>query len=398
MENEKFSPFYFMAKPVGSLCNLKCQYCYYYEKNDRTVAGYHRVMSEETLEKYIKRCVELQSGDFVHFIWHGGEPMLAGLNFYRKTLEIEKRMAGDRKIYNTIQTNGTLIDDAWSKFFKENGWLVGVSVDGWEEVHDAYRRGASGCGGSFKQVMLGLVKLETYGVEWNGMAVVNNLNVREPERFYDFFGDIGCRYLQFTPIVERRGKNGGLVSPDDCGELTEESVGAEEWGEFLCRIFDRWVRNDVGRRFVQIFDATLASMLGVTPGLCTLSKECGHAAMMEQNGDLYSCDHFVFPEFRIGNINDDMSDKEKMLKFAERKKLLPEKCRGCKYLRLCYGECPKNRFLGGGENHLCEGYRSYFEHSHPFFQYMAKMVESGQSPARVMDMADKLGKKHDVRG
>lgn len=382
-------PFYLMAKPVGSRCNMMCSYCYYSNKSGVRKDPIVTIMSEDMLHRYIRNCIEWQDGDFVHFIWHGGEPMLAGLDFYRRALEMEKRMAGGRKIYNTIQTNGTLINEEWCRFFRENGWLLGVSVDGEEAVHNRYRRDKAG-NGTFRKVMRGLAMLETYGVEWNGMAVVNNHNVREPERFYEFFGDIGCRYLQFTPIVERQGMNGRLVSPDDIGELTKESVSAEAWGDFLCRIFDQWIRNDVGRRFVQIFDATLASLLGETPGLCTLSKECGHAAVMEQSGELYSCDHFVFPEYRIGNLSDCVLEVEKIAKFAERKMALPEKCVGCKYLILCYGECPKNRFMKGGENFLCGGYEKYFKHSLPFFKYMAKMVKSGSSPSSVMSHVDDI--------
>ncbi len=386
---------YVMAKPAGASCNLSCEYCYYLEKGSTLASANPRhIMSDAVLEEYVKQYIAATTTQEVCFTWHGGEAMLRSIDFYRRALELERKYGGGRPVLNCLQTNGTLITDEWCRFLKDNNWLVGVSIDGPEEFHDEYRRTSAGKP-TFRNVLRGIRMLQNHGVEWNAMAVVNDYNADYPEEFYDFFKGIGCRYLQFTPIVERRLANGTLATVADTGELTSHSVAPEQWGRFLCRVFDRWVRADVGSIFVQIFDATLAGMVGVKPGVCSMATTCGHAAMMEHNGDLYSCDHFAFPEYRLGNIMEsgiaEMMVSERQLKFGEAKRdNLPPTCRSCRYLNLCNGECPKNRFaidpVDGTPrlNYLCEGYRAFFRHTEPYFRFMAEELKNRREPARVM--------------
>lgn len=385
-------PLFLMAKPVGGRCNLRCSYCYYLEKNEEGCNA-QSLIDDATLENYIRQYISLNTGSIANFIWHGGEPLIPGLDFYRKVIALQEKYAGSTPVVNTIQTNGTLLNDDWCKFFKENNWLVGISIDGPGQFHDTYRRYPGGKA-SFAKVMQGIELLKLHGVEWNGMAVVNSENVKSPEDFYDFFKSIGCRYMQFTPIVERRTADGHLATFNQEGTLTEESVSPAEWGEFLCRIFNRWVRSDVGRVFVQIFDATLANWLGTMPGLCSMSSSCGHAAVLEVNGDVYSCDHFVFPEYKLGNINSSgiagIMESHAQKAFTRMKQdELSAKCRSCRFLFACHGECPKNRFsIAGNERHnyLCEGYLRYFTHTGPYMDFMAREYRAGKSPANVMKL------------
>lgn len=391
-----YIPLYLMAKPVGAACNLRCSYCYYLEKSELAGSRPGPTMSPEVLERFIKSYIEAQTGPAVQFMWHGGEAMMAGLDFYRRVVEMQNQYAGGRRIDNSIQTNGTLITDEWCRFLKENGWLVGVSIDGPKDVHDSFRTDASGCG-SFDRVMEGIRLMQAHGVEWNALAVVNSLNVGRPEEFYDFFKFIGCRYLQFTPVVERLTALGRLASADDDdGLVTPQSVSPEAWGEFLCRVFDRWVRADVGRMFVQLFDATLANWLGEMPGLCTMGSLCGHAGVVELNGDVYSCDHFVFPQYRIGNIMTnsvaEMMTGPAQTEFGRRKTDgLCRRCHACEFLFACHGECPKNRFVrtradDKPHNYLCEGYRRFFAHAAPYMDFMADEYRHRRSPANVMKL------------
>lgn len=388
-------PLYLMAKPAGAACNLACEYCYYLEKLGLYPSPGRKYMSDATLECFIRSYMEAQSMDAVQFTWHGGEALLRPLDFYRRAMALQKRYAKGRRIDNCIQTNGTLLTDEWCCFLHDNGWLVGISLDGPEEFHDEYRRSRDGRP-SFQKVMRGINLLKKHNVEWNAMAVVNDYNADYPEEFYDFFKSIGCRYLQFTPIVERLMPGGRLASGADTGtEVTEFSVSPQQWGDFLCRVFDRWVKNDVGRVFVQIFDATLALWAGYEPGLCTMARTCGHAGVVEHNGDVYSCDHFVFPEFLLGNIHTssvvEMMDSERQRRFgAAKRAALPQQCRKCRWVDICNGECPKNRFVttADGEpglNYLCEGYRRFFEHSAPYFDFMASELKAHRAPANVMN-------------
>lgn len=386
-----------MLKPAGSLCNLRCKYCYYFEKNQLYQQDKNHVITDALLEKFIKDYIESQVSPEVLFTWHGGETLMRPIAFYEKALELQKFYGRGRHIENCIQTNGTLITEEWCKFFKKNAFLVGVSIDGPQEFHDEYRKTAGG-GPSFQKVMKGIRLLNKHGVEWNALAVVNDFNVDYPLDFYHFFKEIGCHYIQFTPIVERivTRSDGLTLAPGmtEGGEITDFSVTPEQWGDFLCTIFDEWVRNDVGNYYVQLFDATLANWVGVTPGICSMSENCGHAGVMEYNGDVYSCDHFVYPEYKLGNLKEktlyEMMNSAKQMEFAKNKKQrLPQQCKECKFLFACHGECPKNRFLRDrygipGLNYLCKGYYKFFEHVAPYMDFMKKEYEAQRPPSNVM--------------
>lgn len=398
-QNIVFSPFssplYVMPKPVGATCNMACKYCYYLEKKKYYPTDEPRhLMSEATLEEFVRQYIGATTTPEVNFTWHGGEAMMRPISFYRKALELQQLYGRGRHIVNCFQTNGTLLTPEWCRFFRENDFLVGVSIDGPQEFHDEFRRLKTGAA-SWRKVMAGIDMLRAEGVEWNAMAVVNDFNADYPDDFYDFFKSIDCRFIQFAPIVERVSPaDRGLCSVGMKGEVTDFSVSPQQWGSFLCRLFDRWVVEDVGQVFVQIFDATLANRAGVTPGVCSMAPRCGHAAAMEYNGDLYSCDHFVFPEYRLGNIHErsivSMMTSEKQLRFgAAKRDSLPQQCLDCRWLDLCNGECPKNRFAttAAGEpglNYLCEGYRRFFAHTAPYMDWMKEALDRKEAPAGIM--------------
>ncbi len=396
-------PLYVITKPVSSMCNLSCRYCYYLEKanlyRNEDKAG-RFTMSEDLLERFIRDYIESQTMPQVLFSWHGGEALMRPLSFYKRVVELQKRYARGVQIDNSIQTNGTLLTDEWCEFFRENGWLVGVSIDGPQEFHDEYRRNKMGQP-SFRKVMQGINLLNKHGVEWNALAVVNDFNADYPLDFYNFFKEIDCRYIQFTPIVERLypHKDGRhLASPMDNGKvsLADFSVSPEQWGEFLVTLFDEWVKEDVGKYFIQLFDATLANWVGQQPGVCTMARTCGHAGVMEYNGDVYSCDHFVFPEYKLGNIRThtlvEMMYGERQQQFGmDKYAKLPAQCKNCEFLFACNGECPKNRFAftADGEpglNYLCSGYKRYFRHVAPYMDFMKQELEAGRPPANVNGM------------
>lgn len=391
-------PMYVMLKPAGSLCNLRCKYCYYLEKDKLYKQCKNHVISDELLEKFIKEYIEAQTTPQVLFTWHGGETLMRPISFYKRALELQRIYGRGRQIDNCIQTNGTLLTDEWCQFFKDNNFLVGVSIDGPQEFHDEYRRTATNKL-TFVKVMNGINLLNKHGVEWNALAVVNDYNADYPLEFYRFFKQIGCKYIQFSPIVERvvKREDGLTLAPGmqggDAG-LADFSITPEQWGNFLCTIFDEWVHNDVGEYFVQLFDATLANWVGQAPGVCILAEECGHAGVMEFNGDVYSCDHFVYPEHLLGNLHTktitEMMYSDQQNKFAKMKKqMLPQQCKECKFLFACHGECPKNRFLNDkygnyGLNYLCKGYRQFFEHVEPYMNFMKRELENHRAPANVM--------------
>ena len=391
-------PLYVMLKPAGAHCNLACKYCYYLEKNKLYPTAQRHLMSDEMLEQFTREYIEAQTMNQVLFTWHGGEPLLRSIDFYRKALSLQQKYAGSRRIDNVIQTNGTLLTDEWCEFFAQNHWLVGISIDGPQPYHDHYRLTAAGKP-SWKKVMQGIKLLKKHGVEWNAMAVVNAYNANHPLEFYRFFKENGCQFLQFTPIVERQTRHEDgrtLASLADKNEipLSEASVAPEQWGYFLCAIFDEWVRKDVGKIFVEIFDCTLANWMGISPGICAYSKECGHAGVMEHNGDVYSCDHFVFPEYKLGNIRDhsliDMLYGEQQQEFSRLKhSSLPRQCKECDMEFACHGECPKNRFMkdkygDSGLNYLCLGYYHYYQHVAPYMDYMKQELMSQRPPSNIM--------------
>ena len=391
-------PLYVMLKPAGAHCNLACKYCYYLEKTKLYPTAQRHLMSDEMLEQFTREYIEAQTMNQVLFTWHGGEPLLRSIDFYRKALSLQQKYAGSRRIDNVIQTNGTLLTDEWCEFFAQNHWLVGISIDGPQPDHDHYRLTAAGKP-SWKKVMQGIKLLKKHGVEWNAMAVVNAYNANHPLEFYRFFKENGCQFLQFTPIVERQTRHEDgrtLASLADKNEipLSEASVTPEQWGYFLSAIFDEWVRKDVGKIFVEIFDCTLANWMGVSPGICAYSKECGHAGVMEHNGDVYSCDHFVFPEYKLGNIRDhsliDMLYGEQQQEFSRLKhSSLPRQCKECDMEFACHGECPKNRFMkdkygDSGLNYLCPGYYHYYQHVAPYMDYMKQELMSQRPPSNIM--------------
>ena len=403
-----------MLKPAGSRCNLACEYCYYIDKPQGT-------LSDELLEEFIRQYIEAQTMPQVLFTWHGGEPLLRPLSFYKKALQLQQRYARGRQIDNCLQTNGTLLTDEWCRFLRDNHFLVGISIDGPQHLHDSYR------GHSWTKVMRGIELLRKHGVEWNAMATVNAANVAHPVEFYHFFRDIGCEFLQFTPVCRpspqplpaREGS--GYLSvgapapelyarfparegqgrwPDGEGQgrcpvgegQGRGSVGAS-FGRFLCAVYDEWVRADVGRIFVQLFDATLANWVGEPPGLCSMSPSCSGGAVMDTDGTVYSCDHFVYPEYRLGNIREQtltaMLYGERQQRFVSAKTTaLPRECRECRWLFACHGECPRNRYVSDrygnpGMNCLCEGYRMFFSHVAADMDFMARELREGRPPANI---------------
>ncbi len=378
------NPLYVMLKPIGSVCNLRCKYCYYLEKKGLYSEEKKFVMPEDLLEKFIGQYLESQTMAEVLFTWHGGEPLMRNIGFYKKALELQKKYGRGRPIDNCLQTNGTLLNDDWCKFFKDNNFLIGISIDGPQHCHDTYRRTADGRP-SFIQVMKGINLLKKHGVEFNVMAVVNDYNVDYPLEFYRFFKEINCRFIQFAPIVER------LTD----GNLAPWNVPAGKWGDFLIAIFNEWVRNDVGEFYVQYFDATLANWVGEKTGTCIFAKTCGHAGAIEFNGDVYACDHFVFPEYKLGNIRTktltEMMYSSQQMKFgADKFNALPEYCLQCEFLFACNGECPKNRIIHTpdgepGLNYLCEGYYKYFKHVAPYMDFMKKELQNKRAPSNIME-------------
>ena len=406
------SPLYVMAKPVGSLCNLACEYCYYLEKSQlykQGVQGVQEVqgvqgvqespflMSEATLEAFIRQYIEAQTQPQVLFTWHGGEPLMRPLTFYKKVLELQRRYGGGRQIDNCLQTNGTLLTDEWCAFFRENDWLIGISIDGPQEFHDEYRH-ARGGQPSFHKVMRGIELLKKHDVEWNAMGVVNDFNADYPLDVYHFYKEIGCHYIQFTPIVERLLPHPGgrrLASVADASApLADFSVTPEQYAHFACTIFDEWVRKDVGEVFVQLFDATLARWMGQAPGVCSMAETCGHAAVMEHNGDVYSCDHFVFPGYLLGNIHHASitammySPRQRAFGHSKRDRL-PRQCRECVWLFACNGGCPKDRFAStadgeAGLSYLCAGYSTFFQHVAPYMDFMRNELLCERPPANIM--------------
>ena len=393
-------PLYVMLKPAGAHCNLACKYCYYLEKNNLYQNSHRHLMTDEMLEQFTREYIEAQTMPQVLFTWHGGEPLMRSIDFYRKALALQKKYAHGKQIDNVIQTNGTLLTDEWCEFFAKNHWLVGISIDGPQEYHDHYRVTPAGKP-SWEKVMQGIQLLKKHRVEWNAMAVVNAYNAEHPLEFYHFFRDNGCQYLQFTPIVERLtehedGRTLASLVDDREIPLADASVTPQQWGNFLCTIFDDWVRHDVGKTFVEIFDCTLANWMGVLPGICAYSKECGHAGVMEHNGDVYSCDHFVFPEYKLGNIREqsliDMLYGEKQQAFSRLKHTsLPRQCKECDMEFACHGECPKNRFEKDkygepGLNYLCQGYYQYYSHVAPYMDFMKRELLAQRPPANIMNV------------
>lgn len=400
--------FQVMAKPMSSVCNLNCTYCYYLEKEKLYSKSASYRMNATVLESFVKQYIDAQETPVVTFVWQGGEPTMKGIDFYKKIVVLQKKYAGGKKIENALQTNGTLLNDEWCEFLKENNFLVGISIDGPQEIHDLHRPTKAGTT-SFDKVIKGIGLLKKHRIEFNTLTVVNNSNVHFPLEIYNFLKNIGSTYIQFLPVVERRAveinkTELSLVLPDHPGKalVTEWSVNPEKYGKFLITVFDEWVRNDVGKYFVQLFDVSLANWIGEDPGLCVFNETCGDALVMEHNGDIYSCDHFVYPKHILGNILETplkfLAKSEKQKKFGQDKLTsLPKYCLQCEYRFACHGECPKHRFdiTPDGEpglNYLCKAYKMFFSHVHPFMQYMGDELAKNLPPSNVMQWARKINR------
>lgn len=380
------APFSLMLKPIGPSCNLRCSYCYYLDKSG-LFGGQVRMMSEELLEASIRNYFDsLPPEADAAFDWHGGEPLLRELTFYMKAVQLQKRFAGGRKIYNTLQTNGTLVDDRWADFFRKENFLIGISIDGPEDIHNANRKDAGGSP-TFDKVLRGIRTLQRHGVDFNTMSAISKAAEGRGAQVYDFLKAIGSRYMQFMPVVEFVGE-GGISAPDSIGtHIAEWSISSEGWGKFLCDIFDKWVRTDVGQVFVNHFDAALCSWCGENRGTCIYDRTCRPNAVIEHNGDVFPCDHFVYPEFKMGNVRSaslrDVVNSPGMVRFClEKRNSLPPKCLRCEYGFACGGECPKHR--REGLNLLCDGYFNFFRHAAPYLDRMRDLLSKGRAPAEIM--------------
>jgi len=402
---QALTAFHVMTKPIGPLCNLDCKYCFYLEKEKLFPSNENFRMSDEVLESYIRQYIAAQNVPEIHFAWQGGEPTLLGVGFFRKVVEFQKKYAGGKTINNALQTNGTLLDDEWCAFLAEHRFLVGVSVDGPPKLHDAYRVDKKG-GATYEKVILGIRRLQKHGVEFNTLTVVNRVNSKKPLEVYRFLKEIGSGFIQFIPLVERLAdaeaiKLGlDLAAPPRVDEegarlpVTEWSVEPEQYGKFLTTIFDEWVKQDVGKVFVQLFDVALGNWMGMGGGLCVFSENCGSALAMEHNGDVYSCDHYVYPRYKLGNLlNQDlgaMAASEEQRAFGQAKSAtLPEYCRSCEVRFACHGECPKHRFLRTpdgepGLNYFCRAYKRFFTHVDPSMRKMAALLQARRPAAEIM--------------
>lgn len=401
--------FQVMLKPAGPACNLNCNYCYYLEKSNLFGGSGNTKMSYDLLEEFTKQFIEAHEVPVVMFTWQGGEPTLMALDFYKKAVELQKKYSGGKKIENAFQTNGTMLNDDWCHFFKDNNMLVGISIDGTEQNQDHYRRTKSGAS-TFKRVIKGIELLHKHKVEFNTLSVVNDYNVSMARETYRFLKQIGSGFMQFLPVVERIADDGNerslkLVAPlHGKAELAQWTVNAVDYGKFLITIFDEWVRNDVAKYYVQIFDATLANYAGENPGICVFNETCGDALAMEHNGDIYACDHFVYPEYYLGNIFKtplkDLVKSQRQFDFGINKRnQLPVYCLRCDVRYACHGECPKHRFLltpdgQPGLNYLCEGFKLFFKHVEPYMEFMAKELKAKRAPANVMNWIKNKENQH----
>lgn len=394
--------FNLMIKPAGSLCNLDCHYCYYLDKAE-IYHGRQPRMSEQVLETLTKQYIESNDVPEVTFNWHGGEPLVMGLDFYRKAVELQQKYAGGKIVHNTLQTNGTLITPEWADFFRENDFLIGISIDGPADIHDKFRKDKGGLP-TFDKVMRGVTLLRQRGVQFNTMTTVNKASEGRGAEVYRFLKSIGSRYMQFMPVMEhvmypvdsqgrmQKKARPYIVSPETPGAyLARWSVSSQGFGRFMCDIFDEWWRSDVGRYFVNIFDATLAGYCGAQPGSCAYAATCGGNLVVEHNGDVYPCDHFVYPEYFSGNIESrhlrQIASSDMQRRFGLNKRnTLPSRCFACKYVNVCHGECPKHRFSktdngDTGLSALCSGYYMFFEHTAPYMLQMRDAIlQSGGNP------------------
>ena len=403
--------FHILAKPTGAICNLDCKYCFFLSK-EMLYPGSRFRMADELLEKYMRQYIEAQAVPQVTVAWQGGEPTLMGVDFFRRSIEYaEKYKKPDMTIEYTIQTNGTTLDDEWGEFFREHSFLVGISIDGPQALHDAYRVDKGGKP-TFDRVMRGLDLLKKHNVDFNVLCTVHAANADHPVEVYRFFRDeLGAEFIQFIPIIERASETTLPVANLGWGErpgetrplyiqegdlVTERSVQPEQYGRFLIGIFDEWVRRDVGRVYVQHFDGALGAWVGQPGGVCIFAPTCGNALAIEHNGDLYSCDHFVEPDYLLGNIQDvpmiELVASDEQRKFGQDKQdSLPRYCRECEVRFACHGGCPKNRFIETpdgepGLNYLCAGYKAFFNHIDQPMRIMAELLRRDRAPAEIVQI------------
>jgi uncharacterized protein len=388
--------FHVLSKPTGAICNLACSYCFFLDK-ELLYEGSRFRMSDDVLDRYIRQLVESHRTPQVAVAWQGGEPTLMGLDFYRRAIELqEKYHKPGMSFQNTMQTNGTLLTDEWCEFFKENEYLIGISIDGPRHLHDAYRVNKRG-EGSFDKVMRGLRLLQKHGVEYNILTTVNRVNGDHPLEVYRFLRDeAGTDWMQFIPVVERVDEHGEPAHLRST-YASERSVQPEQFGRFLITIYDEWVRNDVGSVFVQTFEAAARNWMGLeSSGMCVFNETCGLGLAIEHTGDLYSCDHFVDEAFLLGNIADtnmgDLVASERQHRFGQDKRDgLPQYCIDCDVRFVCHGECPKNRFLmtpdgEPGLNYLCAGFKDFFHHVDRPMRIITEALRSGRPASVVMDI------------
>jgi len=395
-----------VAKPIGSACNLTCEYCFYLEKQALFAADEKYRMPDRVLAAFIANYITFQPTPVVEFVWQGGEPTLLGIDFFKRVIELQKPFAGQKTITNSLQTNGTLLTDEWCSFLKKHHFMVGISLDGPKEIHDRYRRDRQGKG-TFNQVMRGLKLLKEHKVEYNVLACVARETAKRPLDIYRFFKDEGVEFIQFTPVVERLFdvhsapmglRLAGPAALDKKGqqsEVTSWSVIPEEYGDFLIAIYEEWVRHDVGTVFVMNFEWVLNAWIGNPSPVCVHARTCGRSVVIEHNGDVFACDHCVYPQYKLGNILSDtlpdMVDKSLRSEFGVAKETaLPRWCRDCEVLPACQGGCPKHRFGTTyydepGLQYLCVGYKRFFLHIRKYLRAMATLLENGLPASRVMD-------------
>lgn len=394
--------FHLLAKPTGAICNLDCQYCFFLAKEQLYPDSKFR-MTDDLLETYIQQLLESHQTPEVTISWQGGEPTLMGLEFFQRSMAlVEKHKKPGQQVSHTLQTNGTRLDDDWGRFFKQHHFLIGLSVDGPQPLHDTYRVDKRGKG-SFEQVMQGWKVLKKHQVDFNILCTVNAANGDRPLEVYRFFrDDLGAEFIQFIPIIERVNEDGSTLIQAG-NQVTERSVRPEQFGQFLIDVFDEWVRRDVGKVFIQHFDAALANWVGVPPSVCIFSKTCGNALALEHNGDLYSCDHFVEPDYKLGNIQEtpmiELIAGDRQRQFGQDKfDTLPQYCLGCEVRFACNGGCPKNRFIETpdgvpGLNYLCTGYKAFFSHIGKPMRMMAELLRQGRYADEVMQLLAKEGRQ-----
>ena len=377
--------FQVMVKPIGAVCNLDCGYCYYLRKKDLYPKARAFRMADDLLESYIVQHIEACPKESILFSWHGGEPTILGVEYFRRIVELQrKHRPPGREILNGMQTNGTLLDEEWCRFLAAEGFYVGISMDGPKELHDRYRI-TKGKQSTHKQVLQSFRLLKRHRVPCDMLCVVHHQNVRQPTAVYRFFKEIGVEYLQFLPLVARK----------EDGEVSAETVSAEAYGTFLCTIFKEWVRHDIGRIGIQNFDEAVRPFLGMDHALCVSAEICGNIVVVEHNGDFYSCDHFVDREHCLGNIREtplvEMLENPALREFGRKKRdALPRYCRDCEVLGSCNGGCPKDRFVRTpdgeeGLNYLCAGLKRFFAYSRPYLQRIAWLRQSGEPVDRLMD-------------